>query len=227
MLFFILLSIILFIFCLYFFYENKKLKQKIKELEQETKTILERKIFNNKEDLISIENISIQPTKEEKNIIPNNQTKEQPIIKEETSSLKIPKYKARTTEEEVLIPKIDIPTTITLEPKDLKEQKTNLQNISLSKEFNPIEFIKNTKEQSKNNEINNTSDEKYLENVFKQIEQELTPQTIDLTEYEKNQEEQAVISYQELLSLKEKKQNERIQNKTLLQDLKEFRKLLN
>ena len=87
MLFFILLSIILFIFGLYYYYENKKLKQKIKELEQETKTILERKIINNKEDLIPIENISIQPTIQEKNIIPNTKEKEQSDIKEKNTSL--------------------------------------------------------------------------------------------------------------------------------------------
>lgn len=226
MLFFILLSIILFIFGLYYYYENKKLKQKIKELEQETKTILERKIINNKEDLIPIENISIQPTMQEKNIIPNTKEKQQHDIKEENTSLEIPKYKARTNEEEVLTPKIDIPTTITLETKELDKKESTIPNISLSKEFNPNEFIKSIKEQSIKDTENSTSDAKYLETIFKQIEKELTPQTIDLTEYEKNQEEQAVISYQELLSLKEKKQNERIQNKALLQELKEFKNLL-
>ena len=60
MFFFVLLNIILFFFCLYFYFEQKKLKQKIVDLEQETKTILERKLVNNKEDLVSIENISIE-----------------------------------------------------------------------------------------------------------------------------------------------------------------------
>ena len=58
MFFFIILSTILFFFCLYLYFDNKKLNQRIIELELETKKILERKLINNKEDLISIENIS-------------------------------------------------------------------------------------------------------------------------------------------------------------------------
>ena len=60
MFFFIILSTILFFFCLYLYFDNKKLNKRIIELELETKTILERKLTNNKEDLISIENISME-----------------------------------------------------------------------------------------------------------------------------------------------------------------------
>ena len=59
MLFFTLVSIILFFFCLYLFFDNKNLKEKVKKLEEDTKIILERKIISSKDDIVSVENISV------------------------------------------------------------------------------------------------------------------------------------------------------------------------
>lgn len=229
MLFFILINIILFFFCLYLYFQNKKLNQKIIELQKETKTILERKIINYKEDLISIDKISIQPIeKKEEKIIPSNKKTEEHNNIELLSPLTNEKYKAKTNEDEKLSLKINEPTTISLSKTNYQEKKSNITNISLSQNFDPNEFIKSSKKETccNNDKLDNQTDNEYLESIAKQIEKELNPKTIDLTEYEKNEEEQAVISYQELLSLKEKQQNESKQNATLLQDLKDFRKLL-
>ena len=43
----------------------------------------------------------------------------------------------------------------------------------------------------------------YLEEISNRLSEELKPQTIELTDYEKRQEEQAVISYKELLKYKD------------------------
>lgn len=47
-----------------------------------------------------------------------------------------------------------------------------------------------------------SSKEDYLKELSAQMASELKPQTIELTDYEKEQEEHAIISYQELLSIK-------------------------
>lgn len=255
MLFFILLNIIMLFFCLFFYYNNKKLREIIIELEEENKTILERKIISNKDDLISIEDISIAQE--------SDQTKEKDIPKKEVltegkeQSNHLPdldsltfinqekKYTARTNEEETIIPDIKDPLTI-IEPINLNKQitppKKTLEQIdkapttplekqsstlSMTIDFDPSEFIKSSKNKELNiNEFNKTNKDEYLKEIAKQIEEELTPQTVDLTEYEKAEEEHAIISYQELLSLKEKTNNEDKKEKTFLEDLKTLRNLL-
>lgn len=243
MFFFILLNIILFFFCLYFYFEQKKLKQKIIDLEIETKIILERKLVNNKDDLVSIENISIETnenTVKEKNNISNKLKKViEEKIKDEMpfSKLLKEKYSAKVTKDEYIEPKIEKPTTSTL----IENQETNINsssnlsnlkitakeptNVSIEPNFNPSEFIKTEKnEHIINEEIE--QDNEYLTEVSKQIAEQLTPQTIELTDYEKAQEEQAVISYQELLSLKERIKNEDKKDSKFIDDLRELRKLL-
>lgn len=207
----ILLSIILLLLGIYLYLENKKLKQKIKDLEQENKTILERKIMSNKEDLIPIENISIEiPQKENMKIVTQKQkeTKNTNNIPQQKTTNQ--KYVARNTND-------DIPTLKVEDPIATKTNKS--KDITLSTKFNPTEFIKNT------NNTQSTDKDLQLKTIVKQIE-ELINEPITLTDYEQKQEEQAIISYQELLSLKEKHQNSSNKDKSFLEDLKELRKLL-
>ena len=69
----------------------------------------------------------------------------------------------------------------------------------------------------------------FLENVYKQIEEQLEPQTIELTDYEKEQEENAIISYKEFLKVKDElyEINAAKENEQFIQDLKNFRNNLN
>ena len=53
-----------------------------------------------------------------------------------------------------------------------------------------------------NNKKNNNID--YLQEISNKMADELKPQTIELTDYEKMQEENAIISYKELITLKDK-----------------------
>jgi len=57
------------------------------------------------------------------------------------------------------------------------------------------------------------------------MEDELKPQTIELTDYERKQEEEAIISYQELIKVKDRiyriTDDEEID--TFIDELKEFR----
>ena len=63
----------------------------------------------------------------------------------------------------------------------------------------------------------------YLEDLSCRLAQEIQPQTIELTDYEKEQEDHAIISYQELLSTKQEILNEREEEKEFLENLKKFR----
>lgn len=65
----------------------------------------------------------------------------------------------------------------------------------------------------------------FIEEISKRMEEEVKPQTIELTDYEKKQEEEAIISYQELLKAKDRMyritDDEEID--TFIDELKEFR----
>lgn len=65
----------------------------------------------------------------------------------------------------------------------------------------------------------------FIEEISKRMEEEVKPQTIELTDYEKKQEEEAIISYQELLQAKDRMyritDDEEID--TFIDELKEFR----
>lgn len=66
-----------------------------------------------------------------------------------------------------------------------------------------------------------------IEEISKKLEEELKPQTIELTDYEKKQEEEAIISYQELLEAKSKnnitEDDEDIDTEKFIDELKNFR----
>ena len=65
----------------------------------------------------------------------------------------------------------------------------------------------------------------FVEEISRQLEQQLGPQTIELTDYEKEQEETAIISYKELLKVKEQLYEENVvkENEEFINDLKAFR----
>ena len=224
------ISTIMFFFCLYLYYDNKKLKEKVEKLELDIKTVLDKKLTPSKEDIISIEKISI----------PKEETKKKTIIKEEKniennplntispSKYKKEKYTARTTSNEYIKPNIAKPTENILNKTTNEEKYKNYKTeLITSASFEPTEFIKknniNITNLKKKTPVNNTN---YLNEISKQLDNALTSQTINLTDYEKEQEEHAIISYQELLSLKEKNNNEKKDDEYFVEDLKEFYSLL-
>ena len=114
--------------------------------------------------------------------------------------------------------------------KNVLHDKPNItSSVSLTKaedDFNLNEFIKTNelkveknikKEQTADQIINSLSKSDikisnnnkgtnvdYLKEISDKMADELKPQTIELTEYEKRQEENAIISYKELINLKDK-----------------------
>ena len=75
----------------------------------------------------------------------------------------------------------------------------------------------------------NMSNQEFIEEISKRLSEEVEPQTIELTDYEKRQEEEAIISYKELLKVKDRlyKITDDEEIDTFIDELKEFRTNLN
>lgn len=196
-----LLIIILFFFSFYILKQNKLLKTKINKIEEDKNTS-NSKIEKTK-DTISIEEIS-------------KETKQNEEIKKEPNNLEVPKKE---------IKKPNISTKKYYTKNILNNKKRNISPISLNNniKFNPNDYIKKDNfEKSKDKSFN-------LLELSKKLEKELEPKTIELTEYEKEQEENAVISYQELLKVKDKiyRVDDEEDTKYFIEELKKFRNSLN
>lgn len=127
--------------------------------------------------------------------------KEEQIIVEETEELRKEKIENKNNE------------MLGIKQEEVLEEKNNLYN---NKEFKPStvipsqidikkENIKTFKIKEESNSVNNNFD--YMKEVSKKIEEANVPSTIELTDYEKKQEEEAIISYKELVENKDKLYN--------------------
>lgn len=256
--FFILVIVILFFLCLVLLERIKVLKRRIHNLELENKNILERKVIKNDyEDLIPIQNIStvkkenisskgkdncekIPNVKQKLEYVSQDQKgigiKDNTYPKDTTPSNKIP-LKKLTSKEQVLKRE--------KESNDVKAyQKNILQNknritspVSISQKesfdidklsFDLNEFIKRSERVVPKIEESPKSKD-YLKAISDQLANELKPQTIELTDYEKEQEEHAIISYQELLQVKDKltMEDDDEEDVDFIEELKNFRDSLN
>ncbi|MBQ8681646.1 MAG: hypothetical protein IJ509_01900 [Bacilli bacterium] len=196
MILFILLSIILFFFCLYLYQTNKNLKQQVNKLELETKEILERKIMKSiATDLVSIEILSKEKISKPLEVTPSKSS----------LSPKVNYPSNQRPQPTISTPKLETVKPITTE-KIITDNPIN-QGFDLS-DFIPREKrkVSNLKEKPITNPARtnhpSVSANEYLKEISDQIAAQLEPKTIELTDYEKNEEEQAIISYQELISLK-------------------------
>lgn len=74
-------------------------------------------------------------------------------------------------------------------------------------------------------EESNNSNLSFVEEVSRKMEEEVKPQTIELTDYERQQEEEAIISYQELIKAKDRiyKITDDEEIDSFIDELKEFR----
>lgn len=201
----ILLITVLIIFCLYLYVDNKKLKEELENLRKENKGLLEKKIMKQE----NIDSVSIQKISTEKNNL------------DTTEKLDITK-----NEEKINIPK---------DPPIIKEQEQtnkyiyyNLNDNYSGNNFNLNELINKNDSIKIKEEKPLISRYDYLEEIQARITEELKPQTIELTDYEKKQEEQAVISYKELLRFKDTNQynDEKQETIKFIEELKNLRNSL-
>lgn len=228
---FILLSTIMFFFCLYLYFNNKKLKERVSKLEIETKEILERKLIKeNPNDLISLDNLSNNHQDKKISTSQLNNKNYKPLNNKSNLTLKKNNNSKNNNSTYPKNKKDNYSKIITKEKENNNKYKrqtqykfTNINNES----FNIDEFIQKEKRTFPRIKENKSSID-YLEEISNQISEELAPKTIELTEYEQRQEEQAVISYKELLALKKRLDNNPNidENLNFIENLKDFRNSL-
>ena len=124
----------------------------------------------------------------------------------------------------VEVPKIKVTSYVKKE-----EIPENNKNINTSEESNNISKSLDDPNNQNNITQNNTTqnNKDYLQEISEKIASELTPHTIELTDYEKQQEEEAIISYQELLKTKDNNEdnyeNDDEEIDSFIDELKKFR----
>ena len=211
-----LLIILLMAFiCIFLFIKVKLLTKQLEKIN--TKISNNSKPLEKDDDVISIKDISqeveINKKEEIKQKKKENQTNEtyKNNHKKERTKNKIelyqPVYKTNNLKKQayaknVLHDRPNITSPISLNNKDF-----NINDLSPNK--------------NKNN--NN-----YLNEISKKIAKEIKPHTIELTDYEKEQEDNAIISYQELLNAKDKinSQDDEVETIDFIEELKNFRNSL-
>ena len=103
--------------------------------------------------------------------------------------------------------------------------RNNISIDSYNYQQNNYDYVNATQDETKDAIKEDNYNE--IEEISKKLEEELKPQTIELTDYEKKQEEEAIISYQELLEAKSKnnitEDDEDFDTEKFIDELKNFR----
>lgn len=220
---------ILFFFCLYLLQENKKLKTKLDNLEKAELDLIKQNLSNtNNEDLISIKNISEDNTLDNihDNIKNNKKNKDNYKTKTQSDSNRL--YQKNTINKQA---KITSPVSITNNDTVITKNTRKYQppqNDSFDMNKLTIDLNEFIKKSEKVVPVIKTENKKsdYLKEVSKKLSSEVQEKTIELTDYEKNQEENAIISYQELLSVKDKIsiiEDDDLDEASFIEELKKFR----
>lgn len=233
----ILIIIIMCFFSLFLLNKNKKLKTEIEDLKLGDR-ILASKFKKMEADVVSIDNIS----KEDMLVGEHDSMKKDNDIKNDSKILS----KEFSISEDVKEIKADIrvrdvnkfkkrDANNKLYSKNVLHDSPKVTSpISLDVEkvsFKADEFVKKDKKRTFNEgkKVDRISASDYLREISNAIADEIKPQTIELTDYEKAQEENAIISYKELLNASKINNNDNIEEETLefIEELKKFRNSLN
>lgn len=103
--------------------------------------------------------------------------------------------------------------------------RNNISIDSYNYQQNNYDYVNVTQDETKDAIKEDNYNE--IEEISKKLEEELKPQTIELTDYEKKQEAEAIISYQELLEAKSKnnitEDDEDFDTEKFIDELKNFR----
>lgn len=195
--------------------KNKKLTKLLEEekigpddiLEKEIPVLNNNELFEKKEERLSEEKINIKE-------VEKIEVKEE-IKQEETGPYKkniLREISARCQTSPISISKNDIIYN-THDDNTYGFDETYLREESVS----PLEDMED------NYEINDNM--KFASEIVERMEEEIKPSNIELTDYEKKQEEEAIISYDELLKVKDKIYNitEDEETDEFIDELKSFR----
>lgn len=119
------------------------------------------------------------------------------------------------------VPKVKV--TSYVKKEDKKDNELIFQGAKIDSNSNELSYSNSNS--NSNNDVNNGSNQDYINEIKERLERENEPQTIELTDYERKQEEEAIISYRELVKVKDRLYNitddEEIE--TFIDELKEFK----
>lgn len=218
--------IFLCLFCIFLYYENKKLNQIIEDLRSRDKDRYEENI--RKEDIVAIDDISHVIKDNHETINKNNEE----VVSNKSNTVEI-KRENREVEKEIVnnnarkISNVDIvdknnnKREEVASVKVVSDKKNSDDNVS--NKFYVEDFIMKDKYVNRKLDSSDMNSE-YLQEVSRELESNVVPQTIKLTDYEQEQEDNAIISYKELLDVNNK-QEETINDGTVefIEELKKFR----
>lgn len=233
----IIIIIIMCFFSLFLLSKNKKLKDEIEDLKLGDRILADKYRKVDKENIISIDKISTDNVLSKDDLVKSSDSlndskvslessvldsndKVDEIVKKDKSVEKI--NSTNNKKDRVKDTKIVVDSNKHSKPysKNILHDSPSITSpISLDVEkvsFNIDEFVKRDK---------STSD--YLENISNAISEEIKPQTIELTGYEKEQEENAIISYKELLKASKSSNSVNVSQEDTSEFIEELKKLRN
>ena len=233
----IIIIIIMCFFSLFLLSKNKKLKDEIEDLKLGDRILADKYRKVDEENIISIYKISTDNVLSKDDLVKSSDSlndskvslessvldsndKVDEIVKKDKSVEKI--NSTNNKKDRVKDTKIVVDSNKHSKPysKNILHDSPSITSpISLDVEkvsFNIDEFVKRDK---------STSD--YLENISNAISEEIKPQTIELTGYEKEQEENAIISYKELLKASKSSNSVNVSQEDTSEFIEELKKLRN
>ena len=233
----IIIIIIMCFFSLFLLSKNKKLKDEIEDLKLGDRILADKYRKVDEENIISIDKISTDNVLSKDDLVKSSDSlndskvslesfvldsndKVDEIVKKDKSVEKI--NSTNNKKDRVKDTKIVVDSNKHSKPysKNILHDSPSITSpISLDVEkvsFNIDEFVKRDK---------STSD--YLENISNAISEEIKPQTIELTGYEKEQEENAIISYKELLKASKSSNSVNVSQEDTSEFIEELKKLRN
>lgn len=202
--------------------KNKQLVFVIEELRKNLRDTVKSELDKPKVEPIKEVKTEVKEPEREEKIVENTSEVKKEIVTEKEEEVKenVPKQEEGPYSKNVLR---EISTRYQTSPISIKkeENKDMVNIVSISKdEINKEEKVQ---EEPKTEKLS------FAEEISKKMEEELKPQTIELTDYEKKQEEEAIISYQELLQTnKDRLYNITDEEETVdfIKELKSFRSSL-
>lgn len=202
--------------------KNKQLVFVIEELRKNLRDTVKSELDKPKVEPIKEVKTEVKEPEKEEKIVENTSEVKKEIVTEKEEEVKenVPKQEEGPYSKNVLR---EISTRYQTSPISIKkeENKDMVNIVSISKdEINKEEKVQ---EEPKTEKLS------FAEEISKKMEEELKPQTIELTDYEKKQEEEAIISYQELLQTnKDRLYNITDEEETVdfIKELKSFRSSL-
>ena len=212
--------------------KNKELKSKINNLnnliDEKDKNIKLLEELEKKKSIVKEEVKDLEKKEEVKDL-----KQEKEIIKEDIKQEEVKEEKVNLYSNTSFKPSSIVPSPIGLPKEEVKEMVDNKQlEIKFEEPKEKIELIEQ-EDDNKQLEINFNAlkeDKKqdnvsFMSEVSKKLEEATAPSTIELTDYEKKQEEEAIISYKELIENKDKLYNitDDEEDFDFIEELKSFR----